>query len=176
MMNLFDAVRGKLASNRNNPGVDNTEKAPFMNTEERDRFIKAKLDQGMSLSEVQKVLAAEHGVTMTYLDLRLLAAEMKVDWKKQDKARPPEKKTAVATDLKEEHGRASGTKVNVSRLVRPGAAMSGDVEFASGAKAEWFVDAMGRLGLQPAPGSSKPTERDIQEFQTELQRKLGGGD
>jgi hypothetical protein len=49
------------------------------------------------------------------------------------------------------------------------------VEFASGAKAEWFVDAMGRLALNPAPGSAKPTECDIQEFQVELQRKLTGG-
>jgi len=49
------------------------------------------------------------------------------------------------------------------------------VTFASGAKAEWFLDPSGRLGLNPAKGSSKPTEDDLVAFQEELQAKLGGG-
>jgi hypothetical protein len=66
------------------------------------------------------------------------------------------------------------TTVTVSKLVRPGAAMSGEVSFASGAKAEWFLDAAGRLGLTPAAGSARPTQEDLREFQIELQRKLSG--
>jgi DNA-binding transcriptional MerR regulator len=52
---------------------------------ERDRFIKEKLDQGVSLSEVQRLLDSELGIRMTYLDLRLLAADLEVNWEKQAK-------------------------------------------------------------------------------------------
>ena len=159
-------------------GEGNTEKSRMMTTEERDRFIAQKLDEGLSLSDVQALLAKEHGINLTYLELRLIAADLKVNWKKQDKAAAAEKKAVVALDagLDEPPSKKQArTKVSVSKLVRPGAAMSGEVEFASGAKAEWFVDAMGRLGLHPAPGSARPTEEDIQDFQVELQRKLGGG-
>ena len=56
-----------------------------------------------------------------------------------------------------------------SGLVRPGALASGTVSFGSGAKAEWIVDQMGRLGLENVVG--EPTEEDFAEFQQEL-RKL----
>ena len=142
-----------------------------MDTKARNQFIARKLDEGLSLPEVQKLLASEHDVTMTYLELRLAAAELEVNWKKHDKAPPP-----APPDIAEEPPEAtSRTRVSISKLVRPGASMSGEVEFASGAKAEWYVDAMGRLGLQPEQGSDKPTREDLEEFQAELQRKLTGG-
>ncbi|MBT3378318.1 MAG: hypothetical protein HN742_11025 [Lentisphaerae bacterium] len=149
-----------------------------MNTEDRNRFIAQKLDEGFSLSDVQKALADEHDVQMTYLDLRLAAADLEVDWTRHDKVvpEPEEDEADAAPEPQAQEAAATGmTTITVSKLVRPGASMSGDVEFASGAKAEWFVDSMGRLGLNPAPGSGKPTEDDIQEFQIELQRKLTGG-
>jgi len=171
-MSWYEAFRKVIKTP--GPAAANTEKPNLMNPEERDRFIAQKLDAGMSLSEVQSLLAKEHGINMTYLELRLLVADLKVNWKKQDKVVAVDKK-ATSLDLAEPPKSQSRTKVTVSKLVRPGAAMSGDVEFASGAKAEWVLDAMGRLGLHPKPGSSRPTEEDIQEFQVELQSKLGGG-
>ncbi len=141
-----------------------------MTTEEkRDRFIVEKLNQGHSLGEVQKMLAEELGINMTYLELRLLAADLDVNWKKQDANKPK-----IALDDKaSEPVPAPRTKITVSRVVRPGAALSGDVVFASGAEAEWFVDQYGRLGINPKPGSSRPTQEDLQDFQVELQKTLG---
>ena len=144
----------------------------LMDISERNRFIALKLNEGLSLAEVQRVLAEEHGLSMTYLDLRLLAAELEVDWKKHDKEKPAP--TPEAAALQEPEAPEPKTKVTLSKLVRPGASMSGDVEFASGGKAEWYLDAYGRLGLNPAEGSPKPTEQDLREFQAELQRKLTG--
>jgi len=147
-----------------------------MNTEERNRWIAARLDEGLTLSDVQQRLADEHGITMTYLELRLLAADLAVDWQKQDPVPAPTPEQSADQDIAvEAEPTPAQTKVTISKLVRPGASISGDVEFASGAKAEWFVDAMGRLGLKPSPGSNQPSEQDIQEFQVELQRKLTGG-
>ena len=144
-----------------------------MNTDERNALITAKLNEGISLSEIQKELGRQ-GVNMTYLDLRLLADELKVNWKKQDPKDLP-KSAPKPADLLDKGPKPGGTTVTVSKLVRPGAAMSGSVVFASGAKAEWVLGNDGRLGLIPAAGSSKPTEEDLIEFQAELQRKLGGG-
>ena len=142
---------------------------------ERNQLIVEKLNQGFSLGEIQKQLEEEHDIRMTYMDLRILATELEgVDWSQQ-----PEtgfKAKAVAQDdlLGGDSAPASGTRVTVSKLARPGAAMHGSVEFSSGAKAEWFLDHSGRLGLQSEPGSAKPNEKDLQEFQEELQRVVAG--
>jgi hypothetical protein len=149
-----------------------------MTDQERDQLIAKKLGEGMSLSDLQKLLAHEYNLPMTYLALRLLAADLPVKWKQQDPPRKTEPaKATVLDDLDADdddglpHGR---TVVTVSKLVRPGAAMSGEVTFASGAKAEWFLDATGRLGLNPTANSARPTPDDVREFQVELQRKLSG--
>jgi hypothetical protein len=57
----------------------------------------------------------------------------------------------------------------------PGAMLSGYARFSSGAKAHWFLDEMGRLGVEPELGSSKPTQKDMQEFSVELKRMLQRG-
>ena len=56
-----------------------------MTTKERDEFIAAQLNAGVSLSDVQTRLAQEFGVKMTYFELRMLAMGLSVDWEKQDK-------------------------------------------------------------------------------------------
>ena len=142
-----------------------------MNQEEQKRFIAEKLNEGLTLSDVQKLLAEEHDVNLTYLDLRLIASELEVDWDKQEPAKPKTEATQE-TLIQPEPEQTSGTEVTISKVARPDAAMSGSVRFASGAEAEWFVDHMGRLGLAPQAGSAKPTEQDIREFQEELQRQL----
>jgi len=147
-----------------------------MTTEEQKRIIGQMLNDGQSLSEVQKCLSREHGVGMTYLELRLLAAEVEVDWDKHEPEKPAEPAADTPTpDTPLEPEVMSGTHITVHKVVRPGAAMSGEVTFASGATAEWYLDNFGRLGLNPTEGSERPTQDDIQDFQIELQRKLSGG-
>ena len=150
-----------------------------MDEKERNQIIQDKLNEGMSLSEVQKHLEEEHDEKLTYMELRLVAADLDVDWSKQE----PEKEEPSDIDAQEvtpesEQETAEATpgktQVTMSKVVRPGAAVSGDVVFASGAKAEWYVDHYGRLGINPHSDSDKPTEEDLQEFQTELQKQLGG--
>lgn len=151
-----------------------------MTDQERNQLIASKLGEGMSLSDLQKLLAHEYGIRMTYLDLRLLAAELPVKWAKPEAPKRPDPVKATVIDDDDDPAAddddlpPTRTTVTVSKLVRPGMAMSGDVVFASGAKAEWFLDTTGRLGLTPSAGSSRPTQDDLREFQIELQRKLGG--
>ena len=49
--------------------------------------------------------------------------------------------------------------------------LSGTVKFASGSTAEWYVDNMGRLGLENLVGE-KPTQGDIEKFQVELDKAV----
>ena len=151
------------------------------------RFVAKKLQEGVKLSDIQTMLADELECRMTFLELRLLAAELEdVDWKQFD---PQEKKpeepaenavpaeeapagAAVPEEGAENTAPAAGTTtVEVSRLTRPGAVMHGTVNFGSGASAEWVLDEMGRLGLDKVNG--QPTENDLVEFQNELRKLFG---
>ncbi len=51
---------------------------------ERDAFISKCIDDGMSLSEIQKALVAQFDLHLTYMELRLIAADLQVSWDKQD--------------------------------------------------------------------------------------------
>ena len=151
-----------------------------MDNNERDQLITRLLGEGHSLSEVQKILQEEYSLQITYMDLRLISSELDVNWEKCDKNQ--EAKTVNKVIEKNEStpeadwgsNGESKTIVNVSKVVRPGAVMSGDVRFKSGATAEWQLDPIGRLGLNPTGDSEKPSEEDLQDFQIELQKSLQG--
>ncbi len=176
-----------------------------MTNEERDSVIMEKLNEGMSLSDVQKLLESQYGLRMTYLDLRLLAADLQVNWEKQDKPKAAEKPAPAAPapaapapeetaepldndekivddeteddDQIEDEPAASGeTQVELDESPIPGTVASGTVKFASGASGKWAVMRGGRLGFEADEGSAEPTEDDFAQFQVELRRKMMGED
>ena len=139
--------------------------------------IKAKiakwLAEGETLSNIQNLLK-EDGCSITFMELRILAAELEsVDWTRQDPPAPAaeEPETAPAESAAPAENAPAKTTVEVNRVVRPGALAEGTVLFASGASATWVVDQFQRLGLEKVTG--EPTEQDIREFQEELQRAFG---
>jgi hypothetical protein len=162
------------------------------------KIVATLLAEGLSLPEIQKKLSVEYSITMTFLDLRLMASELEnVDW---EALNPKEKKDgeqqAGTTDEPSEAGELSelqeepaclesetkensdnparsSTSVEISKLARPGALASGSVRFGSGANADWMLDQLGRLTLSNSSG--EPDETDIKEFQEELQKAIAGG-
>lgn len=149
------------------------------------------LNEGAGLSEIQSRIANEYGQKMTFLDLKLIVAEIenaaetldktdaqkeKVDNKNKgilaskndEELIDDEEEKSVDVELMDE----GATVVEIDKLVKPGTALSGTVKFASGVKAEWVLDNFGRLALQNASG--KPTQDDLVMFQQELSKKLGG--
>ncbi len=140
-----------------------------MDRGELKKIVHGYLEEGLSLGEIQGRLASEHDETMTFLDLRLLAAELEgVDWTRGE-APEPEK------DERTDEGKldaGGGTVVEISKIAKPGVALSGSVKFASGASAEWSLDSYGRLAFDKQTGT--PTQQDIMEFQEEMRNKLGG--
>ena len=151
-----------------------------MEKKEIKLFVGELLNEGLSLSDIQKKLQSEKKVKMTFLDLRLLASELEeIDWSKQKADIEAAKAEKKAEDDKQKEAvknaeNAGKTIVEISRLKRPGAVANGTVEFASGVKAEWVLDQSGRLGLDKQTGG-EPTQEDIQEFQVELQKILSEG-
>src|ERR1043166_3599251 len=144
-----------------------------MTNEERKPIVTQLLKEGRSLSEIQDYLRKEKGDSITYMELRLLLAEM-------PDAKLPEKEVPKTPTLPSEPTPAAGItagklSISVDQMPAPGSMLSGYARYSSGAKAHWFLDEMGRLGVEPELGSSKPTQKDMQEFTVELKRMLQRG-
>lgn len=60
--------------------------------------------------------------------------------------------------------------VTLSDLARPGTMAGGQATFDNGETAEWYMDELGRLGMNPANPEFKPSEAQIMAFQVELQK------
>jgi hypothetical protein len=145
-----------------------------MTNDERKLVVRELLAKGQTLSQIQDFLRNEKNDSITYMELRLLLSEMP-DAKLPEKellktpVLPPDTKPAAPT--------AAGGKLSISvdQVPAPGSMLSGYARFASGAKAHWLLDEMGRLGVEPELGSEKPTQKDMQEFSTELRKMLQHG-
>ncbi len=60
--------------------------------------------------------------------------------------------------------------VTISELQRPGMMANGNVTFANGQTAEWYLDQMGQLGMNPTEPEFRPSPQQMLAFQQELQR------
>ncbi len=67
---------------------------------------------------------------------------------------------------------AGGVSVDLDRVVRPGAVVSGTVTFSDGVSGKWALDQYGRLMLDTGQPGYKPSPPDVQAFQRELQMQL----
>lgn len=144
------------------------------------QILAALLAEGVSLSDAQNKINQELNVKLTFMDIRIIASTLDVDWKKGDphpvkseEEKNEDAETQANADTENNDGE-NKTVVEISKLVRPGMALSGSVKFASGSTADWYLDRTGRLGLENLVGE-KPTQEDIQLFQMELERAISGG-
>ncbi len=146
-----------------------------MDQDKIKEIVIAELKKKTSLSDIQNLLDSEHGIKITFMELRILASELEeviAEMAQEEAAAEAIDAEAEEDIAADEVEPGSGTTVvEVSKLARPGAMMHGTVQFASGASAEWVLDQFGRLGLEKSEG--QPTEDDIKEFQAELQKTLG---
>lgn len=140
--------------------------------------VEAWAAEGANLNQIQDRLKAEFALVLTYLEARLLVAEVGVRLK--DKERPVEKAAEpepapAAPEPAEDAtaGAATGTvQLSVDAITVPGALASGKVTFSDGVAATWYVDQMGRLGLSGAPQGYQPPPGDVPVFQQQLDRAL----
>ena len=152
---------------------------------------------GASLDEIQKRIKAEFGVHMTYLDVRLLVAELPQPEETEAGGREDKTNKTPKTPRTEPLGMDSGTEeplgvddgsgepideaqdsneaqavsaptVTIDALMLPGTIASGDVTFSDGKTGKWYLDQMGRLGLGNLPEGYRPSPTDAALFQQQL--------
>ena len=156
-----------------------------MNLDESQRKkVSEWIGQGLKLSEIQNRLASEFGLSVTYMEVRLLVDDLKLTPKDIEPVKPvptlaappppagtaPGPKGAVASPKTPP---ATGAlSVSVDQLARPGALVSGKVTFKDGNRAEWYLDQAGRLGLMPEVPGYRPPAGEVQEFQVALENEL----
>lgn len=170
----------------------------MLNDTQKDA-VRAWVAEGAGLSAVQQRIKDEFGVSMTYMDVRLLVIELNATL--QDKPEPKtETKSEVETEseidakteteseavseseaefengAEEESGMSANVSVTLDRVVRAGALASGDVTFSDGVVGSWFIDRMMRLSFTKfSKDGYQPKRADLEAFQVELQNKLTSG-
>ena len=159
-------------------------------TNEQRQAVRQWIADGAGLSDVQKRIKDEFGLGMTYMDVRFLVLDLgaKVKDKPEPRQRAPDAAAAADEEALDEAGEeeepipfgaapdkpTGGAKVAVTldRVVRAGAVVSGEATFSDGTRAKWFIDQLGRLGLDAAKTGYRPPAADLQEFQTQLRSLL----
>lgn len=137
--------------------------------------------EGVDLNGIQKKLAAECGVHMTYMDVRFLLLDHGIEIASPTAApEPPVQDTepeqgAAPAEMGAEPAAAGTGKpvVTLDELKLPGALISGKVSFPSGTHGAWQIDQFGRFAWNDLQG--QPTPEDLQAFQMELQMILSRG-
>ena len=166
--------------------------------EAQQRKVAAWVAEGLGLPEIQKRLASELGVNLTYMEVRFMVDDLKLVPK--DAARPKEDKIPTLTAPTQQGGghegaaplasargastapgsspasatdsAGRGVSVAVDTVARPGALVSGSVRFSDGQSGAWHMDQDGRLGVAPAQQGYKPSAGDMTAFQQALETEL----
>jgi len=198
-----DVLLGRATASIDESQVSPTVIFDFKNmptlTDEQIAKVKEWCAEGADLAGVQKRIDDEFEVRMTYLDTRMLLADLEVQAgsTEKEKAREAhaEKEAAAkaateevqnqldaeapagdtpATDGAEQPGAPAASKVSVAiaSVTPPGMIVAGTVTFSDGETAGWYLDQSGRLGMDPGKPDHKPTDEDLLAFQQELQSLL----
>jgi hypothetical protein len=133
--------------------------------------------EGASLAEVQRRLKDDCGIGLTYMEVRFLVDDLKLQLQEQPKPSEAADRLAAAKQEGETARRepaAGGLRVTLDSVTRPTALASGKVTFSDGETAEWLLDQTGRLGLNPSTPGYRPSDADVLAFQQELPRVVQG--
>ena len=144
---------------------------------------------GAGVAEIQKRISEEFGIDMTYLDVRLMVADLPQPVEPEPEI-PEERNESVSenqespddldnSEIPEEQGDLDNLEgsdntgigelsVSVDPLAPPGAIACGSVVFSDGKSGKWMLDQMGRLGLSGLPEGYRPSPEDGAQFQPKL--------
>jgi len=168
-------------------------------TDEQKRRISQWIDEGAQLADIQRRLAQDENVHLTYMEVRFLVDDLKLTPRDVEKSEAAVAMGTQATSASAaphmspaSGGSASkpagtpgaqvapfaeptaGGKVSVSvdEITRAGALVSGNVTFSDGKKAAWYLDQLGRLGMVAEEQGYRPPPADVSEFQLALEKEL----
>lgn len=132
---------------------------------------------GVDLNGIQKNLAAECGVHLTYMEVRFLLLDHNIEIARPQEKPAPEPAAAPApapapTPAPTPAAPTAAVKptVTLDDLQLPGTLLSGKCSFPSGTQGSWQIDQMGRFGWSQLSGTPTPVE--LQAFELELRSIL----
>jgi hypothetical protein len=130
-------------------------------TPEQIAALKQKAAEGATMSDLQRHMKEEFGISITYMDTRFLILDLGIELIEEPKEEPKAEEKAAPIP--------TGTvTVTMDALTLPGALVSGKVTFSDGETAIWMLDQTGRPGLDPDTPGYRPAQEDIMEFQKQL--------
>ena len=169
-------------------------------TEAQKQKVVEWIQQGLKLSEIQTRIDSELGVRMTYMEVKMLLADLELKPKDQEPAKTaaplvgaapaaggnregtpsPGLSSPAPAEPEDEPfapdapppGLGGNVAVSIDTITRPGALVSGKVTFSDQKTADWYLDQMGRLGMAPTEKGYRPSQMDVMAFQNELQNQL----
>ena len=170
--------------------------------DEQQNAVRQWAENGLSLGDIQKKLQEDFDITATYMEVRFLVDDLNVTIKEEEKKEENKSSTlesATVTDNSsqtfddggvdhddsdddfgaEDDGLGIGggnVSVTIDQIARPNTMVSGKTTFSDGETAEWYIDQLGQLGLDPTTPGYQPSQPDLMAFQKELQeaaRKAG---
>jgi hypothetical protein len=160
-------------------------------TNEQVEAVKRWVGEGANLNGIQDRLKTEHDLGLTYLDIRLMMAELGLKIQEKPKEAPPKElpsassapQSAADETFAEEPAEFAPTEagvgsakvtvtVTVDAIAIPGMLASGKATFSDGKSAAWYLDELGRLGMKASEPGYKPPPGDVPVFQRELDLAL----
>jgi len=144
-------------------------------SEEQKQTVTGWVGEGLGLSDVQVRLKSELDIALTYMEVRFLVDDLDLNLQdpvEEVKAETPDSDGSAVDANAELIGDGSGVSVEVDKIQRPGAVVSGSVTFSDGHNGTWHIDQMGRLSISPGTDGYKPSDEDMAEFQQVLQQEL----
>ncbi|MFT4176664.1 MAG: hypothetical protein QM627_08390 [Luteolibacter sp.] len=118
--------------------------------------------EGASISDLQRRLKETFGLSLTYMDARLLVLDLNIQILEAPKEEPKKEEEPSAPVP------TGQVTVTMDSLTLPGSLVSGKVTFSDGETAIWMIDQSGRPGLDPDTPGYRPNQEDIVEFQKQL--------
>ena len=155
-------------------------------SDEQKTCVSGWVAEGMGLSDIQKRLKNELGIGLTFMDVRFLVSDLELKLKTEEKkpavddpvddvgstSPAPDPEAEFSLDSDDSSSEDAAVSVEVDKVVRPGAAVSGSVVFSDGKKADWYMDQFGQLGIIPPEDGYQPSPEDVEAFQAELRNSL----
>jgi hypothetical protein len=160
-------------------------------TDDQKAKVTTWVEEGCGLSEIQRRIASEFQVSLTYMDVRFLVLDLGLQVrekpgteKKKEPAAPAAAHPAAddegAPFLDNDTGgaepgapAASRVQVGVDRIMQPGTLVSGTVTFSDGVSGKWSLDQYGRMALDlGGQRNYRPSRPDLEAFQLQLQEQL----
>ena len=156
-------------------------------SDDQKKLVTQWATDGCDLADIQKRINDEFKLSLTFMDVRFLILDMGIELKDRRRSESSDNidlsktipaQTSGQPVTEGDSGAAADTygeasvSVEIDRVKKPGAVVSGTVKFSDGVSASWVLDQLGRLAVNAGQEGYRPSQKDLQAFQKELSRLL----